>query len=514
MYLSFYGLQQKPFPVSTNPSFVWLGKMHKKVLAILQYGILQDQGFLVLTGDVGTGKTTLVNALINTLGDDVAVAKVPDPGLELIDFLNYISHAFGMDKRFACKEDFLIHFDRFLQGSAAAGKKVLLIIDEAQRLNSALLEEIRQLSNIEEHQTKVLNILFAGQNLFNDFLQESGNRALSQRIAINAAIGPLSIDDTADYIRQSLKIAGAEKDIFSTDALRNVHEFSGGFLRRINIICDHAMFLGYLQGRKTVTVDMVRECAEDLCLPDVEHLQDIPQESVEVIAPIQAWKIMGTVILIIIGVFFATYYNYPQEYRTFFSWIQKTARRDEVDAAGEAKVSGAAAMKMVTAQGRVVEKMAPAEIVVEEQSADDQLLEPPAVIDTIDTVNLDAIQPIEESNIDEVHTPSVQINELSFSEQQRSKEQGGSESIPALTDDMPMPYTKTEAGDEGSDVSDVSEAAETREAPAPEEIPAPTVDSFVAEAEEIEESEEAVEETPAGVDPGAVIDWVIKKRSE
>lgn len=547
MYLSFYGLQQKPFQISTNPSFIWLGKLHQKVLAMLQYGILQNQGFLVLTGDVGTGKTTLVNALIGSLGDDVVVAKVPDPGLELIDFLNYIAHAFGMDKRFACKEDFLIHFDLFLQDSADAGKKVLLIIDEAQRLNVALLEEIRQLSNIEEQQTKVLNILFSGQNLFNDFLQESQNRALAQRIAINVAIGPLNLDETAEYIRQSLDTAGAEKDIFSADALRSVYQFSGGFLRRINIICDHAMLLGYLQGKKTVNGDIVRQCAEDLCLPDAtaqltadllrgvddydaENLQDIPPVPVPEIAPIKAWKIIGTVILIVIGVFWATYYNYPQEYQTLFTRI----------------LTG-----------------------IKEQSTDDEMEELPAAIETVDFVK---IQPVEEDSVADVQPSSAQMNALSFSEQKISKEADVSESISTLTDDMPVPYTKAEEDDEGNEVSQVSE---TIEAIAPVEVPAQSVDSFVAEDETIgtdpspvadgvstdekqqenkhienneksetastayarvinsliekmtddmpdesvepttpEKVEEAMEEPPADIDPGAVIDWVIKKRSE
>jgi type II secretory pathway predicted ATPase ExeA len=566
MYLSFYGLKQKPFQMSTNPSFIWLGKLHKKVLTMLQYGILQNQGFFLLSGDVGTGKTTLVNELINSLGDDVLVARVPDPGLDLIDFLNYISHAFGMDKRFVCKEDFLIQFERFLQSNAAAGKKVLLIIDEAQRLNAALLEEIRQLSNIEKQQTKALNILFAGQNLFNDFLQESQNRALSQRIAINAAIGPLDFDETAEYIRQSLKIAGAKKDIFSADALRSIGDFSGGFLRRINILCDHAMLLGYLQGKKTVTVDMVRQCAEDLCLPDAtaqltpdlvhgvsgydgESLQDIPPQSVPVIAPIQAWKIIGTVILIVIGVFAATYFNYPQEYRTLFSRIQKNGLQvlrlsQETD--------------LINNPVTIQHKVEPLQEAVIRDASDAT-----AAIHTIDTVNVDAMQSIDDNSIDEAYVPSVQINALSFAEQQMSKEADVSESISVLTDDMPVPYTKAEAGDEGSEVFEVSEVSETRETLAPEEISAESVESFVAEEEttatdpdpagasqetvstvyaelvesmmeqmtddmpgaavdpvdpaepeEVKEAAGVVVEPPADVDPRAVIDWVIKKRSE
>ena len=168
MYRSFYGIKRKPFQLSTNPSFVWLGEKHKEALALLKYGILESQGFLLLTGDVGTGKTTLINALTNSLGDEFIVAKVPDPGMETIDFMNYIAHSFDMNKKFVSKDGFLIHFGHFLNSANAAGKKVLLIIDESQRLSPELLEEIRQLSNIENQGIKLLNIFFIGQNEFKD----------------------------------------------------------------------------------------------------------------------------------------------------------------------------------------------------------------------------------------------------------------------------------------------------------------------------------------------------------
>ncbi|GAB6192209.1 ExeA family protein [Desulfocastanea catecholica] len=526
MYLSFYGLKQKPFQSSANPSFIWLGKMHKKVLAILQYGILQNQGILVLTGDVGTGKTTLVNALINNLGNDVVVAKVPDPGLEPIDLLNYISHAFGMDKRFVCKEDFLMHFDRFLQSRAAAGKKILLIIDEAQRLNSALLEEIRLLSNIEKQQAKVLNILFVGQNLLSDFLQESQNRAISQRIAIRAALDPLSIDETAEYMRQSLRIAGAEKAIFSADAVRNVHEYSGGFLRRINIICDHAMLRGYLQGKKTVTVDMVRKCAADLCLPDAaeklavnpvqgidgseaENLQDIPPESVQETGSTQAWKTIG--ILIVIGVIAATYFSFPQEHRSLFSRIQKnglqalhtlqeidqvhvrkkaeplpeTARRDHPVTAKGATISQTTAMDMVAAEDHVDEKMASVERDLDEQRTVNGLEEPLAAIDTVDTIDQEEIPSIEEKSVVEFH-PRAATNET----QQKDRNAENKETVSTVYTELVESMIEKMTGH------------------------MPGVAVGPAEPEEAEEVGQGVEATPADGDPGALIDWVIKKRAE
>lgn len=164
MYLSHYNLSLKPFQISTDPKFLWLGENHKEAFATLKYGIMDNKGFLLLTGDVGTGKTTLINALINSLGSNVIAATIPDPNLEKLDFFNYIAKAFRIDKKFSGKGEFLIYFEQFLNAAYSKNKKVLLVIDESQRLNHVLLEEIRLLSNIEKQNTKLLNIFFVGQN--------------------------------------------------------------------------------------------------------------------------------------------------------------------------------------------------------------------------------------------------------------------------------------------------------------------------------------------------------------
>ena len=150
----------KPFQISSDPKYLWLGEKHQEALAVLKYGIMDNRGFLLLTGDVGTGKTTLINALINSLGDNIISAIIPDPGLELIDFLNYIANAFKLNKTCLSKGEFLAEFQTFLHNSHCDNKKVLLIIDEAQRLNPEILEEIRLLSNIEREDEKLLNIFF------------------------------------------------------------------------------------------------------------------------------------------------------------------------------------------------------------------------------------------------------------------------------------------------------------------------------------------------------------------
>ena len=273
MYLAYYNLSAKPFQISTDPAFLWLGPKHREALSTLRYGVLDNRGFLLLTGDVGTGKTTLIHALLKSLSQNVVAATVPDPGLAPLDFFNYISRGFQFGTRFSSKGDFLDHFIDFLETSHKSGKKVLLIIDESQRLTPELLEEIRLLSNIEKFETKLLNIFFVGQNEFNDFLMLPGHKALRQRITINYHIAPLTKAETGAYIRHRLKVAGARMEIFDDDGIGEVFHFSSGYPRLINIICDHAMLTGFIKSAELVTGEIVRRCAADLTLPGRDVLQ-------------------------------------------------------------------------------------------------------------------------------------------------------------------------------------------------------------------------------------------------
>jgi general secretion pathway protein A len=190
MYLSHFGLKEKPFQISPDPRFLWLGETHKEALARLKFGIHDNRGFLLLVGDVGTGKTTLINGLLESLDENVLVATIPDPGLEKLDFYNFLLHAFNIDKQFTSKGDFLVHFIHFLHKANADKKRVLIIIDEAQRLDHEMLEEIRQLSNIETQSAKLLNIFLVGQIELNESLLETRNRALLQRITTRYNISP------------------------------------------------------------------------------------------------------------------------------------------------------------------------------------------------------------------------------------------------------------------------------------------------------------------------------------
>jgi general secretion pathway protein A len=264
MYLDHYKLHLKPFQISTDPKFLWLGEKHQEALAVLKYGILDNKGFLLLTGDVGTGKTTLLNALVDSLGDDVLVAMVADPGLAKMDFFNFIADSFGLHTRFKSKGEFLIYLKNFLMDLNRHNKQALLIIDECQHLNQKLLEEVRLLSNIEKASTKLINIFFVGQSEFNNIILRPHNRAIRQRITINYNISSLSEAETSEYIRFRLGVAGSEETIFTSTAIEEVYKFSNGYPRLINIICDQALLTGFVKEKKHVDEKIVAECAGEL----------------------------------------------------------------------------------------------------------------------------------------------------------------------------------------------------------------------------------------------------------
>jgi len=281
MYTSFYNLSAKPFQISTDPRFLWLGEKHKEALAVLRFGLISQNGFLLLTGDVGAGKTTLVNALLKSLDSKILVASITDPNLDLMGFLNHIARSFKIPQRFDRKEDFLIDFKDFLENVCLNnGKQVLLIIDEAHKLSKELLEQVRLLSNIEIPERKLINIFLVGQNELNQTLISNDCRALLQRITQNYNIKPLSDNETLEYIKYRLKVAGTETPIFSVKAINEIYRFSGGCPRLINKICDRALLTGYVMSQKTITPDIILECSQEVLLPGetkMRSFSDLPQ---------------------------------------------------------------------------------------------------------------------------------------------------------------------------------------------------------------------------------------------
>jgi general secretion pathway protein A len=264
MYLSHYNLKEKPFQISTDPKYIWFGANHQEALAVLEYGVIDNKGFLLITGDVGTGKTTLINALLTRLGTDVIVANITNPILAELDFFNIVANEFNIDKQFSSKSEFLIHFGRFLNDCYAKKKKVILVVDEAHKLSQDLLEQIRLLSNIERTDTKLINIFFVGQNEFIDIISSHENRALRQRITINYHLESLNESEVKAYILHRLNVAGLKENIFNDNATREIMSLSNGYPRLINIICDHALLTGYVKEVKTIDEAIIKECANAL----------------------------------------------------------------------------------------------------------------------------------------------------------------------------------------------------------------------------------------------------------
>ena len=280
MYLSYYNLKAKPFQMSTDPAFLWLGEKHREALSILKYAVLENKGVLALTGDVGTGKTTLINALLESLGKDTVTATIYDPRLEVLDFFNTIAAAFKIEGTFDGKGKFILKFMDFLMKTHARNQRILLIIDEAQGINEDLLEEIRLLSNLEAEYTRLLNIFFVGQSEFIDILQKYENRALRQRVAIRYQINPLTLNETAAYIKYRLEVSGTTAFVFDSGAIDEIFFFSGGYPRLINIMCDHALLSGYVREVQVINANLIRECREELLVSkqtsekDLEYFRD------------------------------------------------------------------------------------------------------------------------------------------------------------------------------------------------------------------------------------------------
>ena len=283
MYLSHYDLNRMPFSISPDANLFWLSEKHTEGLATLKYGIYENKGFLVLTGNVGTGKTALINRLLRDIDVPVLIATISDPGLEGLDFFKFLAREFKLDGEFDTKGDFLIQFKNFLLHANASNQKVILIIDEVQRLNDDLLEQVRLLSNIEMDNKKLINIFFVGQSEFSKTLMKQQNEATRQRIAVRYHLKPLSAKETEEYILYRLEIAGATRQIFEPEAIRYAYYLSRGYPRIINVLCDRCLLTGYSRDLQSISASIVKECAIELKIPYVRKrpenkIQALPQK--------------------------------------------------------------------------------------------------------------------------------------------------------------------------------------------------------------------------------------------
>ena len=267
MYTIFYGLKEKPFNLTPDPRFLYFSESHKEALARLKYGIQERKGFAALTGEVGTGKTTLVNSLIRRLNGNVKPVLVTNPNMTVSDFFHYVGSELGFHN-FNTKGNFLVRFKEYIQHASLKNQTLLIIIDEAQNLSFELLEEIRLLSNFETPSEKLLQIFLVGQQELNDKLNLVHLRQLKQRIGIKFHIQPLGFDDTQRYIQKRLFLAGLtgtrNKELFTKKAIKKIYHYSKGVPRLINIICDHALLSGYVKEKRHIDHSIIQDVIKEI----------------------------------------------------------------------------------------------------------------------------------------------------------------------------------------------------------------------------------------------------------
>jgi len=265
MYTAFYGLREKPFALSPDPRFLFLAASHREALAHVLYGIEQGEGFIAVTGEVGTGKTTLCRTLLERLGPDTEVAFVFNPTLSGEDLLRAICMEFGLLTEGRTRAELSDQLNQFLLEQKRDHRRVLLIVDEAQNLASETLEQIRLLSNLETATSKLIQILLFGQPELDDKLDSTELRQLRQRISVRWSLGSLSAAETREYVRHRLRIAAeSDPDIFSSRALSEVHRRARGIPRLVNLLCDRALLAGYAAGEKRIGPDLIGVAAREI----------------------------------------------------------------------------------------------------------------------------------------------------------------------------------------------------------------------------------------------------------
>jgi general secretion pathway protein A len=266
MYKEFYGLSEDPFQISPDPRFLYLSDQHREAYAHLTYALNKSKGFTIITGDAGTGKTTLILMMLARLDGHTRTAHLYNPKLTTRDFLKYICHDLGLTTEgLTTKGELLKLLHKFLLECYARKERVVLIIDEAQTLSPVLLEEVRLLTNLETPTSKLLQVILMGQPELEEVLSEPRFRQLRQRISVRYHLDPLNRHQTGEYIEHRLKVAGSKGErIFEPEAVRLIWKFSGGIPRVVNTLCDGALMIGHSASRKVIDGQIAKETIRDM----------------------------------------------------------------------------------------------------------------------------------------------------------------------------------------------------------------------------------------------------------
>src|SRR5829696_8365113 len=265
MYLDLFKLKELPFRLSPDPQFLYLSKQHARAKAYMESTIWFTDGFVVITGEIGSGKTTLIESFLKEIQSDVVIAQVNQTQVSAVDFLQAVLVQFGFSPFKMKKGELIATLNTFLIEQYSAGRKVLLIVDEAQNLSNKVLEEIRLLSGVETTKEKVLRIILAGQPELNEKLNSSGLIQLAQRIRLRFHLTALSKTDTALYIQHRLEVGGSQgRQIFDPECYPLIFRYTGGIPRLVNTLCDTSMMAAFAQDRDVVTVEDMKAAIEEL----------------------------------------------------------------------------------------------------------------------------------------------------------------------------------------------------------------------------------------------------------
>src|SRR6202161_4167187 len=267
MYLTFFGLNEKPFAITPDPRYLYLSERHAEALAHLLYGINEAGGFVQLTGEVGTGKTTIVRSLLAQTPKNAEIALILNPKMTAPEFLLTICEELGIgvqDSALGSLKELVDILSHYLPRAHAAGHRVVLVVDEAQNLSPEVLEQVRLLTNLETNTQKLLQIILIGQPELRELPPRYELRQMAQRITGRYHLMPLSREETKGYVRHRLRVAGATEDIFTPGALLELHRLSSGIPRVINVACDRALLGGYTQETKKITASLVRRAAGEV----------------------------------------------------------------------------------------------------------------------------------------------------------------------------------------------------------------------------------------------------------
>ena len=263
MYESFYKLTEKPFTLLPDPGFLFLSAKHRMALTLLEYGLMNQAGFTVISGDIGTGKTTLIRHLLDHMDREHTVGLISNTHRSFGELLQWILLAFNIEHTNLDKVGMYRRFIDFIIDEYAGNRRVVLIVDEAQNMAADTLEELRMLSNVNADKDQALQVILVGQRELRDTLRRPELVQFAQRISVDYHLEPLSEEETAGYIRHRLEVAGADPQLFTEDACLAVHRYSNGVPRLINLLCDTALVYGYAEQRERIDGTLITDVARE-----------------------------------------------------------------------------------------------------------------------------------------------------------------------------------------------------------------------------------------------------------